>query len=154
MSFDITFGSIGDLLAVGQIAFSLAKALSENRGSAKDYQDLVTQLKLFDKILFQVTLVVQIYKASPELDALCAVTAEVVLDCQAAFNEFRDKFDRKYGSTLGADGAAGRFKTAGKKIMWLKEKEDIFQLKSRLQTSCGSISVLLSTAIGYKFFYN
>jgi small-conductance mechanosensitive channel len=54
MSFGITFGSIGDLIAIGEIAFVLAKSLSDSRGSAKEYQALVKELRTFDKALLQV----------------------------------------------------------------------------------------------------
>ena len=51
----VTFGSVGDIIAVGQIAWSLAKALSDSRGSAKEYQGLVKELETFDKVLLQVS---------------------------------------------------------------------------------------------------
>ena len=54
MSFGITFGSIGDMIAVGEIAWSLAKALSDSCGSAKEYQGLVKELQTFDGVLLQV----------------------------------------------------------------------------------------------------
>jgi hypothetical protein len=50
----ITFGSVGDIIAVGQIARVLAQALSESRGSAKQYQGLVKELESFEKALLQV----------------------------------------------------------------------------------------------------
>lgn len=50
----ITFGSIGDIIAVAQIAWSLAKALTDSRGSAKDYQGLIKELQTFDQALLQV----------------------------------------------------------------------------------------------------
>ena len=55
MSFGITFGSIGDLIAVGQIAWSLAQSLSSTRGSAKEYQGLVKELEIFNNSLLQVS---------------------------------------------------------------------------------------------------
>lgn len=51
----ITFGSVGDIIAVGQIALQLAKALSDSRGSAKAYQALVKELQNFDQALLQVS---------------------------------------------------------------------------------------------------
>ena len=54
MSFGITFGLIGDLIAVGEIACGLAKSLSESCGSAKDYQALAKALQTLDKALLQV----------------------------------------------------------------------------------------------------
>ena len=54
MSAAITFGSLGDILAVCQIAWSLGKALSGSRGSAKEYQDLKKDLDCFAQVLMQV----------------------------------------------------------------------------------------------------
>jgi len=51
----ITFGSVGDIIAVGQLARALAQALSEARGSAKQYQGLVKELQGFEKALLQVS---------------------------------------------------------------------------------------------------
>ena len=56
MSVGITFGSVGDIIALGQIAWSLAKALSDSRGSAREYQDLAKELRTFDQALLQVGL--------------------------------------------------------------------------------------------------
>jgi len=50
----ITFGLVGDIISVGEIAWSIAKALNGSRGSAKEYQNLVKELQLFNKALIQV----------------------------------------------------------------------------------------------------
>jgi hypothetical protein len=50
----ITFGSIGDIISVGQIAISLIKALSDTRESAPEYQALTKELRSFDGALQQV----------------------------------------------------------------------------------------------------
>ena len=50
----ITFGSVGDIIAVGQIGWALAQALSSSRGSSKEYQALVKELQRFDQALMQV----------------------------------------------------------------------------------------------------
>lgn len=57
----ISFGSVGDIIAVGQIAWALAKALTESRGSAREYQGLIKELEGFDKALLQVICVYCIY---------------------------------------------------------------------------------------------
>ena len=78
MSFGVTFGSIGDLIAVGQIAWSLSLALSSTRGSAKEYQGLVHDLKTFNNALLQVVALWQNYERSPELDELGTITKNAV----------------------------------------------------------------------------
>jgi hypothetical protein len=50
----ITFGSVGDIIAVWQIALQLAQALSKSRGSAREYCELRKELKAFDQALLQV----------------------------------------------------------------------------------------------------
>lgn len=50
----ITFGSVGDIIAVAEIAWNISKALDSTRGSAKGYQDLVKELQLFNKAVLQV----------------------------------------------------------------------------------------------------
>jgi hypothetical protein len=54
VSMSITFGSVGDIIAVVQIAWSLAKALADSAGSAKEYQDLIKELQTFDEALLHV----------------------------------------------------------------------------------------------------
>jgi hypothetical protein len=63
----ITFGSVGDIIAVGQIACALAKTLNDSRGSAKEYQGLVKELQTFDQALLQVS-------SSPCLSNMALVT--------------------------------------------------------------------------------
>lgn len=50
----ITFGSVGDIIAVVEVAWSLAKALSDSKGSVKGYQGLVKELETFEQALLQV----------------------------------------------------------------------------------------------------
>lgn len=50
----ITFGSVGDIITIGQIALQLAQALSDWRGSAKEYRSLIKELQTFDQALLQV----------------------------------------------------------------------------------------------------
>jgi hypothetical protein len=56
MSLGVSFGSIGDLIAVGQIAWSLAKALTYTHSSAREYQGLAKELEAFNNACLQVGL--------------------------------------------------------------------------------------------------
>jgi len=64
----ITFGSVGDIIAVGQIAWSLATALTDSRRSATEYQGLVKELGGFDQALLQVI---------PRFDLLMCIKQEI-----------------------------------------------------------------------------
>ena len=51
----MSFGfSVGDFLAVAELAYKLGKALSDTKGAAKEYQELITELNVVHKVLLQV----------------------------------------------------------------------------------------------------
>lgn len=57
MEVALTFGSLGDIIAVCQLAIKLGRAIGESQyGSAKEYQGLRNELDMFVKVLMQVRL--------------------------------------------------------------------------------------------------
>jgi hypothetical protein len=51
----MSFGfSVGDFLAVAQLAYTLGKSLSYSKGASKEYQELITELNVVHKVLLQV----------------------------------------------------------------------------------------------------
>jgi hypothetical protein len=55
----ITFGSIGDIIAVAQIAGKLYKALAASQGSAQEFREVVLELSGFYGVLEQVSRLVK-----------------------------------------------------------------------------------------------
>lgn len=91
----------------------------------------------------------QNYEASPELLELCTTAKESINDCQDILKTFRDKVDQKYRISLAASGSGSWVRDAGKKFLWLKEKDDVLELKRRLHRSSESITMLALAAMGY-----
>jgi hypothetical protein len=54
MSCNLTYGSFGDAITTAQLVYRLAQALSASRGSARELQDLVAELRIFQNVLQQV----------------------------------------------------------------------------------------------------
>ena len=54
MSASFSFGSFGDIITTAQLVWRLARALSDSRGSAPEFQELVKELNLFYGALSQV----------------------------------------------------------------------------------------------------
>lgn len=54
MSAAFTFGSLGDIITISQLALQLARALDDARGSVGEYQALRKDLDTFAQILVQV----------------------------------------------------------------------------------------------------
>ena len=66
----------------------------------------------------------QNYEESSELNELGIITKDAVKDWRDTLLVFRLKVDKKYGASLSKD--------CSKKVMWLREKEDILQLRKKL----------------------
>lgn len=59
------------------------------------------------------------------------------------------KLDKKYGTNLIEGGSGNWVKDMGMKFVWLKEKRDILELRSKLSTASNTISVLMLAAMGF-----
>lgn len=59
------------------------------------------------------------------------------------------KIDKKYGTSLGARGSGSWVKDAGKRVVWLKEKEDILDLRRKLGSASDTITMLTLAAMGF-----
>jgi hypothetical protein len=53
----VIVGSIGDIIAIAQVAEKLYKALRASRGSAAEFQDVVLELSTFYGTLERVTII-------------------------------------------------------------------------------------------------
>jgi hypothetical protein len=161
----ISFGSVGDIIAVGQIALQLAQALSDSRGSAKEYRELMSELQTFDQALlqvrrplillammrswfWQVVALWQNYEESPELTEMGTITEHTVKEFRKTLLSFRLKVDKKYGTSLAAGSSGNWAKDAVKKVEWLKEKEDVLELRRKLQMASDTITMLVLAAMG------
>ncbi|PVH79347.1 hypothetical protein DL98DRAFT_589416 [Cadophora sp. DSE1049] len=149
----ITFGSVGDIIAVGQIALALARALTESRGSAKEYRQLVKDLESFDQALLQVIALWQNYEDSPELIELGKSTKDSIQGWRDVLLAFRLKVDKKYGTSMLPGGSGNWMKDVSKKVLWLKEKDDIVDLRRRLQLASDALLMLTMAAMGEVSFF-
>ena len=84
----------------------------------------------------------QNYENSPELIELGRTTKESIQGWRDVLLAFRLKVDRKYATSMSPGGSVNWAKDVSKKVLWLKEKEDI-DLMSRLQLASDTVSVLI-----------
>jgi hypothetical protein len=90
----------------------------------------------------------QNYENSPELEALGKTTKETIKDWRGTLLAFRLKVNKKYGTSLCPGGSGNWLKDASKKVMWLKEKEDVLELRRRLQSDSDTLTLLILAAMG------
>jgi len=66
MPFAVTFGSVGDFIAICQVAAKLGKALGNGHcGSSTEYQDLRKELDIFVQVLTHVSAASQSFFKKP-----------------------------------------------------------------------------------------
>jgi hypothetical protein len=82
----------------------------------------------------------------PELEALGITTRDAVEDLRATLLALRLKVDKKYGTSLCVARSGKWLKDASKKELWLKEKKDILELRSRLHLASDTLTLLILTA--------
>ncbi|RSL94418.1 hypothetical protein CDV31_014332 [Fusarium ambrosium] len=82
MEVALTFGSLGDIIAICQVAVQLGRAIGIGSRvvgeSAKEYQDFREDLDAFVRILMQVVATYQQHEFSPYLDGLDNATKSVI----------------------------------------------------------------------------
>jgi len=62
---------------------------------------------------------------------------------------FQEKVNRKYGRSLGVSGSGNFAKDVSKKLLWLREKEDISEVRNKLSTASRTVTLLTLEAMGY-----
>jgi hypothetical protein len=96
----ITFGSVGDIIAVSLIIKDLVKALDDSRGSANEYQEMIRELWMLDRVLLEVELLSRTYDQTTELNALCITARRIASECHKCIQNFWDRI-KKYENSLG-----------------------------------------------------
>jgi hypothetical protein len=116
----MSFGfSVGDILGGASLAYQLCKALSETKGSARDYQQLIAELNVVHKVLIQVEqLRVSNQLAQATLNALLFTinTANEAMEVFLADHE-------KYRESLKQGGSGNMLKDSWRKGKWAFEME-------------------------------
>lgn len=75
-------------------------------------------------------------------------TKNAVQEWRDTLLAFRLKVDKKYGTSLSPGGSGNWIKDASKKVLWLKEKEDIVELRRKLRIASDTLMMLILAAMG------
>lgn len=116
----MSFGfSVGDILGGASLAYQLCKALSETKGSTRNYQQLIAELNVVHKVLLQVEeLRVSNQLAQATLNALLFTTNSA--------NEAMEVFladHEKYSESLKLGGSGNVLKDSWRKGRWAFQME-------------------------------
>ncbi|CZR69574.1 uncharacterized protein PAC_19474 [Phialocephala subalpina] len=148
----MSFGfSVGDILGGASLAYQLCKALSETKGSARDYQQLIAELNVVHKVLIQV----EQLRVSNQL---AQATLNAVLFTTNAANEAMEVFladHEKYRESLKEGGSGNVLKDSWRKWQWTFTMEtERTKLSQTLASMLVSINCLVQLACFFNTGYN
>ena len=153
----VTFGSVGDIIAVGLLIKDLVTALNQSRGSQTEYKQLVDELNLLEDVLARIvhlcntagtTTAGRIFEDS----ALHHATIKTAQKCGTCIKGFNIRL-KKYGKTLGSSGVGKKseaFKAVMAQIRWqLGEKEEVVRFRAEIASQTASLNLALVALTWY-----
>ncbi|RSL90954.1 hypothetical protein CEP51_000518 [Fusarium floridanum] len=151
MEVALTFGSLGDIIAICQVAVQLGRAIGIGSGvvgeSAKEYQDFREDLDAFVRILMQVVATYQQHEFSPYLDGLDNATKSVINQCGSLIQETLEHIQPKYHDSLSGGSSGKKFNDIYRKIEWsMREKDRLRHVREKLQDGVQRLSLLTNLA--------
>ena len=142
----MTFGSVGDIIAVCLLIKDLVKTLDESRGASAEYQEIIRELWVLERALLEVEMLSRTYENTVELNALSVAARRAADACRASIETFLEKI-RGYGQSLRDGGSGNVLKDASKKIKWqTSQKDDLTRFRAEINAHSTSINMLLMTA--------
>lgn len=140
----VTFGSVGDIIAVCEVVRSLAHALNDIRGSSAEYRAVINELKSLEGALGEVKSLVG--TLSPHKQDAFRQCLSSVEQCRHIIVPFLDSVE-KYREHLEEGSSLNTFEAAIYKARWhFSEHDAVVKLRSELQTHTNTILMCLSTA--------
>lgn len=146
----VTFGSVGDIIAVALLIKDLAEALDKSRGSQIEYRQLVQDLASLEEVLHRVDHLCNTSITtglSFEIGALHQTALQITESCRKLVQGFATRL-KKYDDTLGENTTGKRniLKSAVAKVRWqVGEKEDVAQFRTQIAAQAASLNLLLGT---------
>ncbi|KAL5348141.1 hypothetical protein ACLOAV_006621 [Pseudogymnoascus australis] len=142
----ITFGSVGDIISVSVVIKDLVQALRESRGSAAEYQEIIRELSILDRVFLEVEQLSGIKGQGTELNVLYTTTDHIINECRKCLRNFLEKC-QKYDASLGEGKKENLVRGVSRKIQWrLVERHELDRFRSEINTHSSCLNILLATA--------
>lgn len=149
MPVSLTFGSVGDIIALCIIIKDLVKALDESSGASSEYQEVIRELWALDRVLLEIELLWRTSAETIELNALRVTAHRIVDQCRHSIENFLVKV-RKHEKSLREGGSKNRIRDAAAKIHWqFMQSSGLTKFRAEINAHCSAISMLLVTASVY-----
>ncbi|GAB1312734.1 hypothetical protein MFIFM68171_02944 [Madurella fahalii] len=142
----ISFGSVGDIIAVCLLAKDLVEALDDSRGSAAEYRDIVRELGGLERCLLQVDLLCRFQDQNAEILPICDIARDTVRDCRETLKELSMRV-KKYDRYMGSSGSLALVPDALMKIRFrISDKGRIEKYRAKISSHRESLGMVLAIA--------
>lgn len=151
MSAALTFGSVGDIIAVCLLVNDLVTTLGDSRGSVGEYRDLITDLRYVQELLYRLNGLAAACDLNREYFTLGVTARQKAKDLKELVEPFYNKV-KKYDERLTTDGSRSALVDVYWKVGWrVRHKEAVVRFRSELQGRRMAINAILMTAHLYDF---
>ena len=135
-------GSVGDIIAVAELALKIAKALKDNGGSAYEYRDIIRGLLGIEKPLIELNILCRSLDRTTTYSQLADSIKQEVEDCRMLVEECRKRIE-KFDRALREGGSGNKMKDVYHRIQWrISQKDFVLEFTQRLQTRVQAIDLL------------
>jgi hypothetical protein len=142
----VTFGSVGDIIAICLLAKDIARALDDSRGSSAEYQGLITEIRSLECSLLEVEMFTRTWRDTSTSSSLRHECCQLVNESRKTLEEFQ-AYLKKYEPSLSRDGHTGILRRAGSKIKWqLLAKDTVSRFRSELAGHSNALNMMMITA--------
>lgn len=137
--------STGDFIAGINLIQTLIKALSDSKGSSKEYLELIAELRILEEALLEV----KALDLEVERRAQHAALGQAAIQCQDSIDSFLKDL-AKYHPCLRLGGSVCAWKDTLRKIQWrLCKKEYLVRFRAEIGFHVQSIQMLMLTVQMY-----
>ena len=134
----LTFGSVGDIIALCEIVANVVEALSESRGSSAQYQELITELFSLSQALESVDELALVHHAIQNAGrlrnalGLCHKCLDVNL-----------RTIQKYQRSLRAGGSGKSVTDVFRKLRWQSHQDDVLKFRREISLHVNAVNIIL-----------
>lgn len=136
----ITFGSVGDIISVCLIVQSIAKALSDSRGSASEFRVLMGELESSTAALKQVQHLVTAHPKVTDAESLY----KAVESCRECLEAIASKIS-KFKASLQADSSQNIAVRTFWKLRWQNQNTQVIEWRHQVSVQYAELHLQLST---------
>lgn len=142
----ITFGSVGNIIAVCLLAKQIVDALDSSKGSASEYRNLVTELRSLEKTLLEVELVVRKNQNAANIPSSLSELPSLIGNCRTSLETLHEEI-KKYNRHLSENSSSGMVGRLGMKVRWgVSVKDKITKFRIQIAAHSNAINMMLVTA--------